>query len=351
MKKALAVSASALLLATCSTFMRSTLDNFYKTESGQYVHMFGDRFSKVFDESFGVSTKGFFDREDAYSLEPLCIFFPGWATVAEDMWQTLGGENQLVGMLNKEYKGRIWIINSPTNASAQDICEKVEQVLSSTLEQIHANRDDGRIPEIHAVAHSYGSVPLRYYIQKHPYDMTNIGFVGCPIDGVSFEPNFVFETIFPYILTDMLVNNGKEVKKENLQSGYDIIHNSPFLREFNKSKPELFTYYTLNFFGIDCKNERSIIPGKDDRVVPLKSAMPISLLEKHVLGYPWYGDFVVFKTTEDHHSCLRNETIVKEIVTTLRYGPKNISRIPPTWNDVRYEVIPDNQPQNIEDHL
>jgi len=331
--------ASTFLLQGCTSIVKNSLAGFYQSDDGKFVSMYGARYAKTFDEGYYVNTRDFFNRDDAYSLEPVCVFFPGWGCDADQAWASDGKDDQLLGMLNTYYQGRVWVINSPTNTSAQNICSNVEHVLNETLDRIREHRPDTKIPEIDAISHSYGSVPLRYYLQEHPEDITCASFIAAPFDGISFELEGIIKFLYPYIMTDLLQNNGKQVNNDNLQSGYDIEHGSNFLTVFNRTKPYKKVPYIVNIYGIETEHDRWIIPGKDDRLVPLSSAIPIDLLQKGAMGYPFYGDCEVFITKEDHYSCLKNKEIVEDIATTLRYGPKHVSIYPPTWNTVVYTKI------------
>ena len=111
---------------------------------------------------------------------------------------------------------------------------------------------------------------------------------------------------------------GKLSKPEDYSSGLDMIQGSDFLNELNKPKSTEPLESELNFYGISSTRKgRLVIPGKDDGVVPLKSAIPTELMKENAFGNVLYGEIVAYRTPEGHSSYLYNRYITEDILNNI----------------------------------
>ena len=293
------------------------------------VNFIEDNFVKNFDMGFYVDTGGFFERPDAYSLDDICIIIHGWARSA-DYIKDLDEPGSLYFMAMEHYDGRVWVVNYASSASAEVICQMVRNEITRELFKISSTREDGKLPEIHVVAHSFGSIITRYLVRNNHngFKFEKVALITPPNRGLGISiAAGMFDKHYSQEMERVLSEHGMPNDPEYYQSAGDMIIGSEFMGRLNKPSERIDVIY--NMYAIIDTSESNLLKGTD-HVVSLKSAYPYrKLLRKGEFEDVLFGSIVFFYGEElTHFSCLSNETVMGKVFDDLE-NHTDTTREPP----------------------
>ena len=301
-----------IAFSSCKSLMRRT------PLWSNAVEFIENNFVKNFDTGYYIDTGSFFDRPDAYSLDDICLLVHGWAR-SSDFIKELDGPGSLYTMAMEHYDGRVWVVNYSSGASAEVICRQVREELRKEMQRISTNREDGRMPELHVVAHSFGSIVTRYLIRNNHngFIFERVALVAPPNRGLGIAlARGMFDRNYSAEIERVLEKHGMPNEPERYQSAGDMIIGSDFLSRLNRPSQRIDTIY--NIYAILDMSESNRLKGTDN-VVSLNSAYPYrKLLSKGCFEDVLFGSVVFFYGEElNHFSCLSNEAVMGRVFHDL----------------------------------
>jgi hypothetical protein len=335
--KAVALSASLLSLASCTSLETALLNS---DIGRQAVFQTEYKFVKTFDEQYRIINFSQFNQEDPSPNEPYLLYIYGFGGTAQEFLdEEKNEENSRLGVMKDVFENRVLLANYPSCTNLNNIFSGIEKNLINFIID-YMEKNHGKKPRIFIEGHSMGVDFERMFSRKYPGYIERAELVAGVNEGVDMGifTDFIREN-YPKYIERILMQNGQSTTKENYQCIDDLIKGSNFLKELNTPTKPLGVEYILTAFL--SKKDNLFIPGLDDGVTSVNSALAINLIKNNKFENVRIRNVILFEGADGlelDHSSINNLNILRktleylksdqEISYTGQPSLENVTRVP-----------------------